>query len=867
MILFRRLHGLKCVKKASAGIPFPCSSTTRPILVQNKTIIQTVSHHRPFHRLRLLTLRYFGSMEWSEKIKSFTATCKNFLQQENLYKSSRATYEILRYLNEWNKIWERGMSDSGHSKGAIVEGESEMDVWRSSMEVVDELAHALLDLKEANMGDEKDRTDYGVILSQVLSMWTKSPPSVDTGIRAQRILDRMEDLGVFAEVREGQKIWEVSYGAVIQAYSITIDDPRGGTINGAIEARNLLEKMESIQGVEPSLRIYNSCIHGFAIRGMIREAEDLLRVLEDRSRSNSNLAPDVLSYSACLNAYSKYSGKVEGKPLAERAEDILHRMLKRYEATGNIRFRPNQYTFGTVIAMMAKGQTPTAAEDADRILQLLIDYSQKEEKSNSVTSYNDEEDADAAEKYSSIQPGVGHFVSVLLAYKQRSTIAAVNRMEELLVQMENMFIAGNDQVKPNYQCFVIYLDALSKINNPEKAEAVLSRIEALFSDEKTFDFNNYGYNLVIDAWARSTKFGRAKRAEAIIQRMQDLSAETGNESLLPDKLTYTCLMTAILTDREAGFEERCAEILSMMETGGERIKPDSYTYTCMVKAYSMANKAELAELVLRRMEKHGIVPQAFCYNSIINAYGKCNTEGSAKKAISILEEMEKHGVKPDIMSYAICIDALGRSNEMNRVKQAEEMFYRCMQGAKDAPNKSILLSSPIFNALQSVYIRSDDPRKAQMTLQVVQLMHEHNIRPTVICYNHVLSACSRVPQDASDAIKKKAFEIAARVLEVLKNDKQLQPNSQSYNSLLWVCNLISDPQEKQDTVKAVFQMCCQDGFLNRKILASVKQVAGDACFYKLLGKTKGHVDITILDPSWSRNAAYIENFSPSRRKK
>lgn len=372
---------------------------------------------------------------------------------------------------------------------------------------------------------------------------------------------------------------------------------------------------------------------------------------------------------------------------------------------------------------------------------------------------------------------------------------------------------------------------------------------------------------VVDAWARSSKAGRAKRAEAIIKRMHDISAGTGNKSLLPDKLTYTCLMNALITDREQGFEDKCAEILSMMEAGDERLKPDDITYSSMIKAYSYANKPEQAEIVLRRMAKNGVAPALVCYNSVINAYGKSNNPGSAQKAVLILEEMERNGINPDMMSYAICIDALGRSNEAYRVKRAEEMFYRCLRRSKESHHKSNKLSLPIFTALQSVYIRSDDDQKVQKALKVIKLMEENGIKPALTSYKHVLSACSRVPQHASEHLKEKVVEIAARILEFLRNSDDLNPDSQSYNSLIWVCNLVSDPQEKNETIKAVFRMCCQDGFLNRQCLGSLKQVAGSNQFYELVGHKKGHVDVTFLDPFWSRNAEITQEFSPSRRKR
>jgi hypothetical protein len=99
--------------------------------------------------------------------------------------------------------------------------------------------------------------------------------------------------------------------------------------------------------------------------------------------------------------------------------------------------------------MFAKRRTKNAAKDADRILQWLISLSEKEAKPNDI-KHEEGEDGEDPEKFS-IQPGVGHFVSVLLAYKNQTSAAGVKRIEELLVQMEQMFISGNDQVKPNYQ--------------------------------------------------------------------------------------------------------------------------------------------------------------------------------------------------------------------------------------------------------------------------------------------------------------------------------------------------------------------------------------------------------------------------------
>ena len=95
-----------------------------------------------------------------------------------------------------------------------------------------------------------------------------------------------------------------------------------------------------------------------------------------------------------------------------------------------------------VISMFGKSKTATGAENADRILQLFIDLYEKEKQ----LEKKDEERF-------SLEPGTGHFVSVLLAYQKRriNVSLAVQRIEDLLIQMDRMHGAGNDKIQPNYQ--------------------------------------------------------------------------------------------------------------------------------------------------------------------------------------------------------------------------------------------------------------------------------------------------------------------------------------------------------------------------------------------------------------------------------
>ena len=98
---------------------------------------------------------------------------------------------------------------------------------------------------------------------------------------------------------------------------------------------------------KPNLIAYNTCLHGYAQRGMIDEAEALIENLESLALNDYELSPDVFTYSICMNAYEKHSRIRRGAPVDERAEKLLAKMIEKYEQTGDRRFMPNQFTFGT----------------------------------------------------------------------------------------------------------------------------------------------------------------------------------------------------------------------------------------------------------------------------------------------------------------------------------------------------------------------------------------------------------------------------------------------------------------------------------------------------------------------------------------
>ena len=387
------LRRLQPLRRAEFNATANCSSNTQSIEIYsvwdnnirlrhsfhqvhtNMSVLQPKTVQKTMEATQLLAKS--RSRNLSTKYDSlYTESCV-FLERlaKNDLDVTTKTKEIVRLTEEWATILGKGVSeiefwsmrhtslspsvshapDKNVNKDLIKNDAQVADV-QSVVEIVDQLAHALLDVKE-KVDDENDRTRYFLTLNLSMTFWSKNPPSPLNGARAEKLLSRMERLGMLSDASDKRHCYAIAMNAWTNSvdsnrYShanyFDGDDAGVPSTNGALQALRLLEKLECTPLVQPTLEMYNGCIHAFAIRGMVREAEEILKKVEKLSETDANLTPDVKTYSSCLNAYQKQSGKhIEGEPLAKRAEVLLERMMKNYKKTGDIKYRPNQVTFGT----------------------------------------------------------------------------------------------------------------------------------------------------------------------------------------------------------------------------------------------------------------------------------------------------------------------------------------------------------------------------------------------------------------------------------------------------------------------------------------------------------------------------------------
>lgn len=247
--------------------------------------------------------------------------------------------------------------------------------------LADKLIHILLKSKEEEIGKEISsldipkgmRTDFQLLCIVALSGLARSDIN-DRGERAQAIVDRLEGLYVNSGNQEHLAPVSRMYNLALVAYAKS-----GSGEDDIVDAESiqkciaLMDRMKKPGApVKPDGISYNILLDAYSRLGDADGAQRVLEELEgawERSGGTDELMPDVVSYSSVLSAWER-----SGDPsAAQKAEAILLRMVELYQKTGDKRVAPNQFTFGTCIALHAHNHHDrNNVENAERMLDWLV---------------------------------------------------------------------------------------------------------------------------------------------------------------------------------------------------------------------------------------------------------------------------------------------------------------------------------------------------------------------------------------------------------------------------------------------------------------------------------------------------------------
>lgn len=182
-----------------------------------------------------------------------------------------------------------------------------------------------------------EATDCAVVLA-----WARCRCRPDSVEGALRVLEKIKATG---------SVTLATYNSVLDAMS------KQGR---AEEALQLLQWLDQSPHLAPDLVTYNSVLAALSRSRMNRThyaqvSEQILHQMDAMAKTNRNLRPDKLSFTATINAWAR----ADSADKAARAKALVDEMVKRYKA-GELSMKPDVFVFTVLIKSCAHSKVNQA---------------------------------------------------------------------------------------------------------------------------------------------------------------------------------------------------------------------------------------------------------------------------------------------------------------------------------------------------------------------------------------------------------------------------------------------------------------------------------------------------------------------------
>jgi pentatricopeptide repeat protein len=579
-----------------------------------------------------------------------------------------------------------------------------------------------------------------------------------------------------------------SYSALMEAWGAT-----SGEDEGARKAEYLLSHIEQEYDagngdVRPDLRCYTSVIEAHARsgeEGSAQLAEDVLRRMIERYETHletsGGVKPDARCFSAVMDAFSR-SGERHGSVF--KAENLFRKMHDMNVPT-------EVFSFTTVINALVRTGEQGAAQKAQDILEWMEGLSQ--------SGQNIE-----------MTPNTITYSAVINAWAKSGEPDGAEKAESILYRMIELYDAGSSNVKLDVIAFTSVMNAWSRSGidgAPERAEKLLQVMEERYDHGRgviSLKPDSYVYNTLISAWSWSSDSRGAQKAEEYLQQLEEMhrnntdisnskDEDEVDESVRPTTFSYNQVIHALC---KHGDLERAENYLLQMELlvredGREELTPNSQTFFALIKAYSQRKTmqdAEGAERLLIRMldwyHEKGTVdfrPTPAMFNLAINAWSKYV---SVAKGQASNIAVEAAGRAEALLREMIALND-GSTKEDTKRKLGKVSKHG--SSSFDDVKTQLYCFASVINAYSKSGAR-DSARKAYNLLQEMKVFHSVESSavgaiPFSISFSSVINALSRTSGMASASLA----DDVLRELESIEESQEklaLGPSSINYNYVI-----------------------------------------------------------------------------------
>lgn len=413
-----------------------------------------------------------------------------------------------------------------------------------------------------------------------------------------------------------------------------------------------------------------------------------------------------------------------------------------YKETGDLTMRPTTSTYNILINAHGKRKGATGLDQAERVLQEMIDSGDNTTKPDCVT------------------------INTLLdGYaKSRDKRKACQRAPELVELMKELDVPRSPYT------YTVLQEVFGKSNLPDGPEKSLEVLQTMLSKYKDGSLLSkpacINYNNVLGSLSRTQNRTSAVMATKILDGMEKPVSEGGFD-VEPDRMTYAL---AILTCVRCSQEGEAEKLLLRME---ERAREDEQKR----RAVSSAAPAS-------------VVLDLECFNVVVTALAKRRAPGAVERIIAILGRMKQYAeggqphVMPTVRSWNALLNALSRSRDKNAGERAEQVLRHMLEKGKQKVKPNAFSFTAVLAAYQNSR-NPDDARRADDLLREMESLYyekgELDSPPDVYHYTIVCNAWSRSGLPTAPT---RVMQIIAHMNELAEQSPNARPNARTYHALV-----------------------------------------------------------------------------------
>ena len=477
--------------------------------------------------------------------------------------------------------------------------------------------------------------------------------------------------------------------------------------------------------------------------------DPLIDWIIQQALTHAHMQPNVYTFSSLMNAWVK-SKHTQAPYKVEEILGLMHELHEEYPDWG---VTPNQVTYTTAIDVWAKRGR------VDRVQQLLHDMH---------AAYKQEEEG--GHQRQGLKPNLPAFNGLLVALAKAGE---TDRAQEVLERMETMYEAGELDDPPSVISYSTVLDAFaksSKHGSARRAEKILRQMK-----DRGVQPNNISWNIVINAYAKEKN---PEQAENLLREMHH-EYEQGVHEVKPTTRSYTVVLSAWAAKQSRHSGERGEQLLELMEKlyeAGEMNEPDIFVYNSVLACWASSRMPEAGRKAKEFLEKFiregKMKPDSYSFNTVMSALIRENRLTDAEQIMAVMRDF---GVTPDATAYNTLMNAWVKSGAKD-AKYRVEKLYQQMKEDPDAEADVITM-----NILLHFYSKSNNPEAAEALLNEM-CSPESKVTPDAISFNTAISAWTACMRPESP-------ERAEAILSLmLQYSDTVVPNVITFNSLLnsWV---------------------------------------------------------------------------------